>query len=222
MKCSTVLYISMVQAWMTYNLRTKIYHICWPRTKLISGFIRNSRWNGYDQEKWIPTSWNADNSLSNVRCDSHLYACPRTWEDRQCPSWMLYSPDVQLPLELCLLVLKSRCHCRQAEIDGRQSADTKSAIKDPENKGWVIRTISWALIHVLLFCSSIFITPLAWILPLTVLLGREKMIRFIPSNSSNLTGGGGSSGTRRMTDDSTWGGGRKSFRETLMTLSTFA
>lgn len=55
-----------------------------------------------------------------------------------------------------------------------------------------------------------------------VLFGRENMIRLRPSNSSNLTGGGGSMGTRRMTEDSTCGGGRKSFRETLMMLSTFA
>jgi len=47
---------------------------------------------------------------------------------------MLYSPDDQLPLELCLLVLKSRCYCRQAEIDERQSANTESAVEDPENK----------------------------------------------------------------------------------------
>ena len=103
--------------------------------------------------------------------------------------------------------------CRWASVGGYEKAPSKRRM------GY---TISWALSHVLLFCSSIFITPLAWILPRTVLLGREKMTRFIPSNSSNLTGGGGSSGTRRMTDDSTWGGGRKSFRETLMTLSTFA
>ena len=48
------------------------------------------------------------------------------------------------------------------------------------------------------------------------------MIRFSPSNSSNLTGGGGSIGTSRMTDDSTCGGGLKSFRDTLMMLSTLA
>ena len=50
-------------------------------------------------------------------------------------SWMLYSPDDQFPLEPRLLVLRSRCHCQQAEIDERQSADTESAVKDPENKG---------------------------------------------------------------------------------------
>lgn len=76
--------------------------------------------------------------------------------------------------------------------------------------------------HVLRFCSSIFITPFAWKLPRTVLFGREKMIRFSPSNSSNLTGGGGSIGTSRITDDSTCGGGLKSFRDTLMMLSTLA
>ena len=54
------------------------------QAQLISGFIRNSRWNRYDQEKWIPMLWNADNSLSSVRCDSHLHACSHTWEDRQC------------------------------------------------------------------------------------------------------------------------------------------
>jgi hypothetical protein len=48
------------------------------------------------------------------------------------------------------------------------------------------------------------------------------MIRFSPSNSSNLTGGGGSIGTSRITDDSTCGGGLKSFRDTLMMLSTLA
>lgn len=48
------------------------------------------------------------------------------------------------------------------------------------------------------------------------------MMRFSPSNSSNLMGGGGSIGTRRMTDDSTCGGGLKSFRDTLMILSTLA
>jgi len=39
------------------------------------------------------------------------------------------------PLEPCLLVLRSRCHCRQAEIYDRQSVDTKSAIKDLKMKG---------------------------------------------------------------------------------------
>ena len=47
-------------------------------------------------------------------------------------------------------------------------------------------------------------------------------MRFSPSNSSNLTGGGGSIGTRRMTEDSTCGGGLKSFRDTLIILSTLA
>jgi len=39
------------------------------------------------------------------------------------------------PLEPCLLVLRSRGHCRQAEIDDCQSVDTKSAIKGPKIKG---------------------------------------------------------------------------------------
>jgi len=76
--------------------------------------------------------------------------------------------------------------------------------------------------HVDRFCSSIFITPFAWKLPRMVLFGREKIMRFSPSNSSNLMGGGGSIGTRRTTDDSTCGGGLKSFRDTLMILSTLA
>jgi hypothetical protein len=84
------------------------------------------------------------------------------------------------------------------------------------------RTLFCAASHVRRFCSSIFITPFAWKLPRSVLLGREKMMRFMPSNSSNLTGGGGSIGTRRITDDSTCGGGLKSLRDTLMMLSTFA
>ena len=67
--------------------------------------------------------------------------------------------------------------CRWASVGGYEKAPSKRRM------GY---TISWALSHVLLFCSSIFITPLAWILPRTVLLGREKMTRFIPSNSSNL------------------------------------
>jgi len=55
--------------------------------------------------------------------------------NRQCPSWVLYSPDNQLPTEPCLLVLRSRCHCRQAEIDEHQSADTENAVKDPKIMG---------------------------------------------------------------------------------------
>ena len=47
-------------------------------------------------------------------------------------------------------------------------------------------------------------------------------MRFNPSNSSNLTGGGGSIGTSRTTEDSTCGGGLKSFRDTLIILSTLA
>jgi hypothetical protein len=76
--------------------------------------------------------------------------------------------------------------------------------------------------HVDRFYSSIFMTPFAWKLPRTVLFGRKKIIRFNPSNSSNLTGGGGSIGTRRTTEDSTCGGGLKSFRDTLIILSTLA
>ena len=84
------------------------------------------------------------------------------------------------------------------------------------------RTIFCSDNHVDRFCSNIFITPFAWKLPRMVLFGREKIMRFSPSNSSNLMGGGGSIGTTRMTEDSTCGGGLKSFRDTLMILSTFA
>jgi hypothetical protein len=71
------------------------------------------------------------------------------------------------------------------------------------------------------FCSNTFITPFAWKLPRIVLFGREKIMRFNPSNSSNFTGGG-SIGTRRTMEDSTCGGGLKSFRDTSIILSTLA
>jgi len=96
------------------------------------------------------------------------------------------------------------------------------ATKGTKNHEAIARTVCCIDNHVERFCSSIFMTPFAWKLPRTVLFGREKMMRFMPSNSSNLTGGGGSMGTRRITEDSTCGGGRKSFRETLIILSTFA
>jgi len=72
MKCNTVLYISMIQVWMSYNLGTKIYTIYAEQAPLISG----DRWNGYDQEKWTPTSWNADNSLSSVGVICMLVPAP--------------------------------------------------------------------------------------------------------------------------------------------------
>ena len=46
MKCSTVLYISMIQVWMSFNLGTKIYTIYAEQAPLISGV----RWNGYDKK----------------------------------------------------------------------------------------------------------------------------------------------------------------------------
>ena len=48
---------------------------------------------------------------------------------------MFYSPDNQLPSEPCLLVQRSSCHCRQPEMDERQSADTESAVEDPKIMG---------------------------------------------------------------------------------------
>ena len=68
-KCSTALYISMIQVWMSYNLGTKIYA---EQVLLITGDC----WNGYDQEKWIPTSWNADNGLSSAKVICMLVPAP--------------------------------------------------------------------------------------------------------------------------------------------------
>ena len=88
-------------------------------------------------------------------------------------------------LEPCLLVLRSRCHCQQAEIYDRQSVDTKSTTKGPKIKG---------KLHVLFpkhsSCSPILFQHLHYSFGLDIALihfiGARKMTWFI---SSNLTGG---------------------------------
>lgn len=138
-----------------------------------------------------------------------------TLTGRQCPSWKHETPPIHHPsgsCPRCRLLTRPRCQQPMCKI-------MSSACRWRQNGR---RTISCIESHVRRFCSSIFMTPLAWKFPRIVLFGREKMIRFIPSNSSNFTGGGGSMGTSRTTDDSTWGGGRKSFLFTLMILSTLA
>ena len=112
----------------------------------------------YDEEKWIPTLWNVDNSLSNVECDSrnlHVSAPEKI---------------VNVYLRHSTLQMSIRTLSTSSEIEGSLSTSWdiwlsvggyKKRHQRPQNKGGVTCTISSVLILLSYFVlvSSLLLWP---------------------------------------------------------------